>query len=206
MLATFPAFAKEVLNENNTVVIQGIMACSGFGIIIGSLLAGTRYRGDFEERFKAVIQALKKRELPVLFIDEMHTMVGAGATTGGTMDLANLIKPVLTEGEIRLMGSTTFEEFKHIERDRALARREARVLCVPAAFTRRTGEAHWELLLRARAPPPAHRLQPKPPTLATVLNRRTERQRIPGRGMRMLSSPTRRMRAAAVSCVITAAW
>jgi ATP-dependent Clp protease ATP-binding subunit ClpA len=98
-----------------------------FALDTGALLAGTRYRGDFEERFKAVIQALKKRALPILFIDEMHTMVGAGATTGGTMDLANLIKPILTEGEVRLMGSTTFEEFKHIERDRALARRVQRV-------------------------------------------------------------------------------
>ena len=98
-----------------------------FALDTGALLAGTRYRGDFEERFKAVIQALKKRPLPVLFIDEMHTMVGAGATTGGTMDLANLIKPILTEGEIRLMGSTTFEEFKHIEKDRALARRVQRI-------------------------------------------------------------------------------
>ena len=98
-----------------------------FALDTGALLAGTRYRGDFEERFKAVIQALKKRPLPILFIDEMHTMVGAGATTGGTMDLANMIKPILTEGEIRLMGSTTFEEFKHIERDRALARRVQRI-------------------------------------------------------------------------------
>src|SRR4030095_16903949 len=79
------------------------------------------------ERFKAVIQALKKRPLPILFIDEMHTMVGAGATTGGTMDLDKLIKPILTEGEVRLMGSTTFEEFKHVERDRALARRVQRI-------------------------------------------------------------------------------
>ena len=98
-----------------------------FALDTGSLLAGTRYRGDFEERFKAVIGALKKRPKPVLFIDEMHTMVGAGATTGGTMDLANLIKPILTEGEVRLIGSTTFEEFKHVERDRALARRVQRI-------------------------------------------------------------------------------
>jgi ATP-dependent Clp protease ATP-binding subunit ClpA len=98
-----------------------------FALDTGSLLAGTRYRGDFEERFKAVIAALKKRPRPVLFIDEMHTMVGAGATTGGTMDLANLIKPILTEGEVRLVGSTTFEEFKHVERDRALARRVQRI-------------------------------------------------------------------------------
>jgi len=94
-----------------------------FALDTGSLLAGTRFRGDFEERFKAVIAALKKRPKPILFIDELHTMVGAGATTGGTMDLANLIKPILTEGELRLVGSTTFEEFKHIEKDRALVRR-----------------------------------------------------------------------------------
>jgi ATP-dependent Clp protease ATP-binding subunit ClpA len=98
-----------------------------FALDTGSLLAGTRYRGDFEERFKAVIGALRKRKKPILFVDEMHTMVGAGATTGGTMDLANLIKPILTEGEVRLIGSTTFEEWKHVERDRALARRVQRI-------------------------------------------------------------------------------
>ena len=98
-----------------------------FALDTGALLAGTRYRGDFEERFKAVMAALKKRPKPILFIDEMHTMVGAGATTGGTMDLANLIKPILTEGEIRLIGSTTFEEFKHVEKDRALARRVQKI-------------------------------------------------------------------------------
>ena len=92
-----------------------------------ALLAGTRFRGDFEERFKAVINALAKRINPVLFIDEIHTTVGAGATTGGTMDLAALIKPVLVAGELRVIGSTTFEEFKHIERDRALARRLQKV-------------------------------------------------------------------------------
>jgi ATP-dependent Clp protease ATP-binding subunit ClpA len=94
-----------------------------FALDSGALLAGTRFRGDFEERFKAVINALKERPKPILFIDELHTMVGAGATTGGTMDLANLVKPILTEGEIRLVGSTTHEEFKHIEKDRALYRR-----------------------------------------------------------------------------------
>ena len=94
-----------------------------FSLDTGALLAGTRFRGDFEERFKAVIAALAKRPMPILFIDEIHSTVGAGATTGGTMDLATLIKPILTAGMLRVVGSTTHEEFKHIEKDRALARR-----------------------------------------------------------------------------------
>ena len=76
-----------------------------------------------EERFKAVINSLAKRPMPILFIDEIHSTVGAGATTGGTMDLATLIKPILTAGQLRVVGSTTHEEYKHIEKDRALARR-----------------------------------------------------------------------------------
>ena len=98
-----------------------------FSLDTTALLAGTRFRGDFEERFKAVIAALAERPLPILFIDEVHATVGAGATTGGTMDLATLIKPVLAAGELRVIGSTTFDEFKHIEKDRALARRLQRV-------------------------------------------------------------------------------
>src|SRR5262245_15333978 len=93
-----------------------------FALDTAGLLAGTRFRGDFEERFKAVIKALSARPRAILFIDEIHSTVGAGATTGGTMDLATLIKPVLTAGDLRVIGSTTFEEFKHIEKDRALAR------------------------------------------------------------------------------------
>ena len=106
---------------------EALKGAEVFALDTGALLAGTRYRGDFEERLKGVLAALKKRPKPILFIDEMHTMVGAGATTGGTMDLANLIKPVLTEGEIRLTGSTTFEDFKHVEKDRALARRVQKI-------------------------------------------------------------------------------
>ena len=94
-----------------------------FALDTGTLLAGTRYRGDFEERFKAVITALGVRPKPILFIDEIHSTVGAGAVTGGTMDLATLLKPLLAAGDLRVIGSTTFEEFKHIEKDRALARR-----------------------------------------------------------------------------------
>ena len=94
-----------------------------FSLDTGALLAGTRFRGDFEERFKAVIKALSQRPRAILFIDEIHSTVGAGATTGGTMDLATMIKPILTAGDLRVIGSTTFEEYKHIEKDRALARR-----------------------------------------------------------------------------------
>jgi ATP-dependent Clp protease ATP-binding subunit ClpA len=94
-----------------------------FSLDTAGLLAGTRFRGDFEERFKAVIRALSARPKSILFIDEIHSTVGAGATTGGTMDLATLIKPMLTAGELRVIGSTTFDEYKHIEKDRALARR-----------------------------------------------------------------------------------
>ena len=122
--ALVEGLAMRLLQPDAPEVLKGAEV---FALDTGALLAGTRYRGDFEERFKGVIAALKKRPKPILFIDEMHTMVGAGATTGGTMDLANLIKPVLTEGEIRLVGSTTFEEFKHIEKDRALARRVQKI-------------------------------------------------------------------------------
>ena len=94
-----------------------------FALDTAGLLAGTRFRGDFEERFKAVIKALAARSKAILFIDEIHSTVGAGATTGGTMDLATLIKPMLTAGDLRVIGSTTFDEYKHIEKDRALARR-----------------------------------------------------------------------------------
>ena len=94
-----------------------------FALDTGALLAGTRFRGDFEERFKAVVKALSAKPKAILFIDEIHATVGAGAISGGTMDLATLMKPLLTAGDLRVIGSTTFEEFKHIEKDRALARR-----------------------------------------------------------------------------------
>jgi ATP-dependent Clp protease ATP-binding subunit ClpA len=99
-----------------------------FSLDTTALLAGTRFRGDFEERFKAVLAALKKRRNPILFIDELHSIVGAGATTGGTMDLATLLKPILTAGGLRVVGSTTFDEYKQIEKDRALSRRFQKVV------------------------------------------------------------------------------
>src|SRR6185295_14094193 len=99
-----------------------------FSLDSSALLAGTRFRGDFEERFKMVIRALSARPRAILFIDEIHATVGAGATAGGTMDLATMIKPVLTGGDLRVIGSTTFEEFKQIEKDRALARRLQKIV------------------------------------------------------------------------------
>jgi len=91
---------------------------------LGALVAGTKYRGDFEKRLKAVIGQLKKQPGAVLFIDEIHTIIGAGSASGGTMDASNLIKPMLASGELRCIGSTTFQEFRGIfEKDRALARR-----------------------------------------------------------------------------------
>ena len=99
-----------------------------FALDTAALLAGARFRGDFEERFKAVVEGLAGHPMPILFIDEVHATVGAGAATGGAMDLATLIKPVLTAGALRVVGSTTFEEFKQVEKDRALARRLQKVV------------------------------------------------------------------------------
>ena len=95
-----------------------------FSLDMGSLLAGTRYRGDFEERLKAVIAELENHDDAILFIDEIHTVIGAGATSGGAMDASNMLKPALASGTIRCMGSTTYKEYRgYIEKDRALLRR-----------------------------------------------------------------------------------
>jgi len=95
-----------------------------YSLDMGALLAGTRYRGDFEERLKAVMTELEEHDDAVLFIDEIHTIIGAGATSGGAMDASNLLKPALQGGKLRCMGSTTYKEFRqHFEKDRALARR-----------------------------------------------------------------------------------
>src|SRR5262249_9824877 len=117
--------AQRLLQDDVPEILKGAEV---FSLDATALIAGTRFRGDFEERFKAVIAALAKRRKPILFIDEVHATVGAGATSGGTMDLATLIKPVLTAGDLRVVGSTTFEEFKQIEKDRALARRLQKVV------------------------------------------------------------------------------
>ena len=94
-----------------------------YSLDMGALLAGTKFRGQFEERLKGVINKLQQQPHAILFIDEIHTIVGAGATSGGSMDASNILKPALASGKLRCIGSTTYQEYKHIERDRALARR-----------------------------------------------------------------------------------
>ena len=95
-----------------------------YALDLGALVAGTKYRGDFEKRFKAVLGELKKQEGSILFIDEIHTIIGAGAASGGVIDASNLLKPLLTSGQLRCMGSTTYQEFRGIfDKDRALSRR-----------------------------------------------------------------------------------
>jgi ATP-dependent Clp protease ATP-binding subunit ClpA len=129
--ALVEGLAQRLLGEDVPELLKGAEI---YALDSGALLAGTRYRGDFEERFKALMAALTQRTRPILFIDELHTMVGAGATTGGTMDLANLVKPVLSDGRVRLVGSTTFEEYKHIEKDRALFRRLQKIAVDEPSF------------------------------------------------------------------------
>jgi len=95
-----------------------------YSLDMGSLVAGTKYRGDFEKRLKAVLAEVKKQPGAILFIDEIHTVIGAGAASGGVMDASNLIKPALANGELRCIGSTTYNEYRGIfEKDHALARR-----------------------------------------------------------------------------------
>jgi len=113
--------ARKIVNHEVPEVLNGATI---FSLDMGSLLAGTRYRGDFEERIKQVIKELENHANAILFIDEIHTVIGAGATSGGAMDASNLLKPALASGTLRCMGSTTYKEFRqHFEKDRALVRR-----------------------------------------------------------------------------------
>ena len=119
--AVAEGLALQIFNGNIPEMLEGAEV---FALDIGALLAGTKFRGDFEQRLKAVLNALENRPGSILFIDEIHTIVGAGATSGGSMDVSNLLKPALSKGEIRCIGSTTFDEYKKIfEKDRALSRR-----------------------------------------------------------------------------------
>src|SRR4029078_12130334 len=95
-----------------------------YALDMGSLIAGTRYRGDFEERLKTVVKELESLKGAILFIDEIHRVIGAGATSGGAMDASNLLKPALAAGTLRCIGSTTYKEYRqYFEKDRALVRR-----------------------------------------------------------------------------------
>ncbi|MBK50499.1 MAG: ATP-dependent Clp protease ATP-binding subunit ClpA [Chloroflexi bacterium] len=105
-----------------------LMTCTIYSLDMGALLAGTKYRGDFEQRLKAVLSELREHEHAVLFIDEIHTLIGAGAASGGAMDASNILKPMLASGDVRCMGSTTYQEYRGIfEKDRALSRRFQKV-------------------------------------------------------------------------------
>jgi ATP-dependent Clp protease ATP-binding subunit ClpA len=113
--------AYRIVNEQVPDVIADAVV---YSLDMGALLAGTKYRGDFEKRFKALLKELQAKPHSILFIDEIHTIIGAGAASGGVMDASNLIKPLLSSGQLRCMGSTTYNEFKNIfEKDRALVRR-----------------------------------------------------------------------------------
>lgn len=113
--------ARRIINGEVPEVLQNAVI---YQLDMGTLLAGTRYRGDFEERLKAVVKEIEARPNAVLFIDEIHTVIGAGATSGGAMDASNLLKPALANGGIRCIGSTTYKEYRqHFEKDRALVRR-----------------------------------------------------------------------------------
>ena len=113
--------ARKIVSGETPEVLSGATI---YSLDMGALLAGTRYRGDFEERLKAVVTELEDHPDAVLFIDEIHTVIGAGATSGGAMDASNLLKPALQGGKLRCMGSTTYKEFRqHFEKDRALSRR-----------------------------------------------------------------------------------
>ncbi|HLB56842.1 MAG TPA: ATP-dependent Clp protease ATP-binding subunit ClpA [Coxiellaceae bacterium] len=113
--------AKSIIDKEVPDVLSH---CTVYSLDLGVLLAGTKYRGDFEKRFKAVLKALRRQTGAIIFIDEIHNLVGAGSATGGTMDASNLIKPFLSSGELRCMGATTYDEFRnYISKDTALLRR-----------------------------------------------------------------------------------
>ena len=113
--------ARKIINGD---VPEVLLNCTVYQLDMGTLLAGTRYRGDFEERLKAVVKEIESRPGAIMFIDEIHTVIGAGATSGGSMDASNLLKPALANGALRCIGSTTYKEYRqHFEKDRALVRR-----------------------------------------------------------------------------------
>ncbi|MFZ5722876.1 MAG: ATP-dependent Clp protease ATP-binding subunit ClpA [Pseudomonadota bacterium] len=148
LLVGEPGVGKTAIAEGLAKLIvdgkvpEPLQASTVYSLDLGALLAGTKYRGDFEKRFKALLGELKKRPGAILFIDEIHTIIGAGAASGGVMDASNLLKPLLASGEIKCMGSTTFAEYRGIfEKDRALSRRFQKI-----DVTEPTVEQTYEIL------------------------------------------------------------
>lgn len=119
--AVIEGLARQIVEDEVPDVLKGNVI---YSLDLGALLAGTKYRGDFEKRFKTLLSELKNKPESILFIDEIHTIIGAGAASGGVMDASNLLKPILTSGDMRCVGSTTYQEYRGIfEKDRALSRR-----------------------------------------------------------------------------------
>ena len=117
--------ALKIANDEVPEVLKG---SSIFGLDLGAMISGTKYRGDFEKRLKGVLSELQTIDKAILFIDEIHTLVGAGATSGGSMDAANLLKPALARGELKCIGATTYAEFRnHLDKDKALSRRFSKI-------------------------------------------------------------------------------
>jgi ATP-dependent Clp protease ATP-binding subunit ClpA len=176
--------AQRLLGETEPVP-KPLQEAEIYSLDTAALLAGTRYRGDFEERLKAVLAALEKRKKPILFIDEIHSTVGAGATTGGTLDLATLIKPVLTQGTLRVIGSSTFEDFKHLEKDRAMARRLQKVV-VDEPSVRETVEILKGLRARYGDHHEANYTDDALETAARLAKRHMREQRLPDSAIDLL--------------------
>ena len=126
--AIVEGLANKIYKKEVPEILNG---CKIFSLDMGLLIAGTRYRGDFEERLKLImIEAEKKREKNILFVDEIHNLIGAGSTSGNSMDAANMLKPALQSGKIKCIGSTTFVEYRnYFEKDRALQRRFQKNRC-----------------------------------------------------------------------------
>lgn len=130
--AIVEGLARNIHNKNTPDVLKDAVI---YALDIGALLAGTKYRGEFEKRLKAVLNALEKEQHAILFIDEIHTIIGAGATSGGALDASNLLKPALSSGALRCVGSTTYQEYRGIfDRDRALSRRFQKIDVEPASI------------------------------------------------------------------------
>ena len=148
--------ALRIINGDVPEVLKNAVI---YALDLGALLAGTRYRGDFEERLKAVLTELEANKHAILFIDEIHTVIGAGATSGGSLDASNILKPALASGDLRCIGSTTYKEFRnYFEKDRALVRRFQKI-DIPGADRGRIDQdpGRPAAELRGAPPGPLHR-------------------------------------------------